>query len=132
METKATLISRFVSGGGVVIGGLAARRVSPFFLKKMVRKSKARGQLKGHSYTEGELNKLIDAVFHTLVRLNPEFLIIDGILHSLIEQDPTQSVLKFLHYNAPKLLAQYRRQVKTRLKWRRKNTVWHSRLCPLL
>ena len=61
-------------------------------------------------YTTGELNRLIDDLLHPLAKLNPEILILDGILHSLLEQNPTESVQKFIQYNVPKLLAEFRKR----------------------
>ena len=57
-----------------------------------------------HSYTEGELNKLVDSLVHPLAKENPYIMILDGILHGIIEQNPSASTVKFIKYNLPKLL----------------------------
>ena len=61
-------------------------------------------------YSDGELNRLIDALLHPIGRQHPEILILDGILHGIVEQNPTESILKFIHYNGAKLLAHKVRQ----------------------
>ena len=50
-------------------------------------------------YTTGELNKTVDDLCHPLAEIDPTFLIIDGLLHGIIEQNPPESILKFIHYN---------------------------------
>jgi len=49
---------------------------------------------------------LVDAVLHPLAKLDPAFLIVDGAVHCVIERNPSKSVVKFIHYNLPKLVAQ--------------------------
>jgi len=56
-------------------------------------------------YSKAELNKLIDSVIHPLAKEDPSLLILDGFLHSLVEQNPPLSVRKFLRYNLPRLVA---------------------------
>jgi hypothetical protein len=60
-------------------------------------------------YTTGELNKRVDALLHPLAKADPAFLVVDGVLHGIIEQNPPESVLKFFHHNLPKLLWQIMR-----------------------
>ncbi|RJX16128.1 hypothetical protein CW703_02095 [Candidatus Bathyarchaeota archaeon] len=45
------------------------------------------------------LNKLIDAILHPYFKKHPELIILNGILHTLIEQNPKQSLKKFIKYN---------------------------------
>jgi len=56
------------------------------------------------SYTTGELNRTIDALLHPLAKEDPAFLVVDGVLHGIVERNPSESVLKFIHHNLPKLL----------------------------
>jgi len=49
--------------------------------------------------TKGELNKIIDSVVHPLFRKSKAFVIIDGVAHALIEQNPKESAIKFVKYN---------------------------------
>lgn len=60
-------------------------------------------------YTIGELNKLVDSVMHPLAKSNPSIMILDGIVHAILEQNPSESTVKFIKYNLPKLLEQLTR-----------------------
>lgn len=57
-------------------------------------------------YSVGEANKLIDAVLHPLAKGNVEVpvLLFDSLLHGIVEQNPKESVRKFVRYNVPKLI----------------------------
>ena len=57
-------------------------------------------------YTKGELNKLIDSVCHPLSKKNEGFILVDGLLHAMVEQNPSETVKKFIKYNLPKILEQ--------------------------
>ena len=57
-------------------------------------------------YTTGELNRTVDALFHPLGKLDTAFLLLDGIIHGIIERNPPKSIAKFIHHNLPKLVAQ--------------------------
>ena len=56
-------------------------------------------------YTQGELNRLVDAFLHPLAKTNLDYLILDGILHGIIERNPPESVMKFIEYSLPELLS---------------------------
>jgi hypothetical protein len=56
-------------------------------------------------YTAGELNKTFDALLRPLAKVSPWFLVLDGVLHGLIEQNPSETVAKFVQYNLPTLIA---------------------------
>ena len=75
----------------------------------MVKSSKE----KTKSYTKGELNKLIDSLCHPFFKSDKGFILFDGLLHGLVEQDPPTSVRKFIKYNLPQLIK--RARGKTRL-----------------
>jgi len=64
-------------------------------------------------YTTGELNKTVDDLLHPLAKLDPAFLILDTLLHCAIEQNPPESILKFIHYNLPRLASQIMRSRRT-------------------
>ncbi len=49
-------------------------------------------------------NKLIDLVFHPLFREDKAFVIIDGALHFIVEQNPPVSAKKFVKYSLKYLL----------------------------
>src|SRR5438309_8043325 len=55
-------------------------------------------------YSKSEKNAIIDSVVHPWADEHWSFVIVDGILHAFNEEDPVQSLIKFLRYNAPELL----------------------------
>jgi hypothetical protein len=57
-------------------------------------------------FTKGEWNKFIDSILHPLSKKNKGLLVLDGFLHAAVEQNPTESVKKFIKYNLPKILEQ--------------------------
>ena len=57
-------------------------------------------------------NVIIDSLVHPLADEHWSFILIDGALHALNEQDPVQSLFKFLRYNAPELLKRILTEVK--------------------
>jgi len=71
----------------------------------MSRKRKTRRRRKDvKSYTKGELNKLVDSVCHPLSKTDKGFILVDGLLHAMVEQDPPTTVKKFIKYNLPELM----------------------------
>ena len=54
--------------------------------------------------TTGDLNKLIDDLIHPYTKKYPALILVDGLLHAIVEQDPSTSMKKFLRYGVPKLL----------------------------
>jgi hypothetical protein len=70
--------------------------------KSAIRKQK-------HPYTSGELNKLTDAVVHPLFKLDPYFVVLDAVVHVIIERNPSESLVKFIKYSIPKLLVSQKR-----------------------
>jgi hypothetical protein len=77
-----------------------------------VPKKRARSPSRPH--TTGELNKTADALLHPLADYDPAFLVLDGVAHGIIEQNPPDSVVKFIHRNLPRLLLQFLRGSKNR------------------
>lgn len=61
-------------------------------------------------YTMGELNKLVDDVLHPLSKTDKGYWFLDGVLHGLIEQDPSLTVRKFVKYNLPKIMKQLEKE----------------------
>lgn len=55
-------------------------------------------------YTVGELNKIIDSCFHPFFDEKKSFVILDGVVHALLEKDVPKSMGKFVVYNLPQLL----------------------------
>ncbi|MFH0897197.1 MAG: hypothetical protein V1850_04005 [Candidatus Bathyarchaeota archaeon] len=58
-------------------------------------------------YTQGEVNRLIDNLIHPWIK-NDETraaaLVVDSLLHGLVEQNLLKSLEKFSKYTLPKLL----------------------------
>ena len=53
---------------------------------------------------KGKFNKLIDEILHPYFKQYPAPIIVDGLLHAMVEQDPDKSLNEFIRYNVPKLL----------------------------
>ena len=64
------------------------------------------------TYTKGELNKLIDSLCHPLFKTNEGFILVDGLLHGLVEQNPPITIRKFIEYNLPTLIEQIKKKTK--------------------
>lgn len=73
---------------------------------------KTKGKRRPGSYTTGELNCLIDDLLHPLYKVNEGFVLVDGVMHGLVEQNPPQSVKKFIRYNLPKIMEEVRKLLK--------------------
>lgn len=73
--------------------------------RKAKRKSK-------HLYSEGQRNKLIDAIMDPLAKQDDFFVLIDGVLHFLNEGDHGASLVKFAKYSLPELLERWTHQKK--------------------
>lgn len=71
----------------------------------MNRRRMLSGKKRTHSlsraYTTGELNRTVDALLHPLAEVDPAFPGLDGVIHGLIEQNPPESLGKFVHHNLP-------------------------------
>ena len=52
----------------------------------------------------GELNRLIDRLLHPHFRDYPALILLDGVLHAMVEQDLNVTIRKFVRYNLPKIL----------------------------
>lgn len=63
-------------------------------------------------YTKGELNKLIDSLCHPLFKTNEGFMLVDGLLHGLVEQNPPITIRKFIKHNLPTLIEQIKKKTK--------------------
>jgi len=61
-------------------------------------------------YTKGELNKLIDSLCYPLLKTNKGFVLVDGLLHAMVEQNPPETVLKFIRYSLPKIMEEISRK----------------------
>lgn len=55
-------------------------------------------------YTVGQLNEIVDSFVHPFFDKGNSFVILDGIVHALLEHDIPASARKFVRYNLPKML----------------------------
>ena len=62
-------------------------------------------------YTKGALNRMIDDAVHPLYRINEGFVLVDGVLHGMVERNPPQSVKKFIKYNLPLIIKKARKML---------------------
>lgn len=78
----------------------------------MVRKGGRKRR--GRKVTKGEVNRLIDAILHRRFSENVGFILLDGLLHAVVERSPEESVRKFVRYNVPALVREtvFKRRVK--------------------
>lgn len=75
----------------------------------MSSKQKSRKKVR-KLYTKGELNKLIDSLCHPLSKKDKGYILVDGLLHAMVERDPPRTVKKFIKYNLPKLMEEVSRK----------------------
>jgi hypothetical protein len=54
---------------------------------------------------------MIDDAVHPLYRINEGFVLVDGILHGMVERNPPQSVKKFIKYNLPLIIKKARKML---------------------
>jgi len=59
--------------------------------------------------TKGQLNKLIGELSHPYFKVDAGYVLLDGFLHALVEQNPSESFRKFLKYNLPRLIKELER-----------------------
>ena len=78
-------------------------------LKMKVKKARRRRSA-DKLYTAGELNKLIDSLCHPLSKTDKGFMLVDGFLHGLVEQNPPATIRKFMKYNLPKIIKQLEKE----------------------
>lgn len=64
------------------------------------------------TYTKGEINTLIDGLFHPLMHGEDkvQMMLLDAGLHALVEQNPTESFLKFMRFTVPGLVDEITKQ----------------------
>jgi hypothetical protein len=55
-------------------------------------------------YTKGELNQIIDSVLHPFFNSNQALIAVDVLLHGLVEQNVSESTIKFVRYSLPKIV----------------------------
>jgi hypothetical protein len=55
-------------------------------------------------YTRGQLNYLIDDVVHPFFDKHVGFVLVDEILHAVVEKNPRVVTKKFLRYSLPEII----------------------------
>jgi len=75
-------------------------------------KNKRTRQKRRGLYSKSEKNAIIDSVVHPWADEHWGFVIVDGVLHALNEQDPVESFIKFLKFSAPELLKRILREIR--------------------
>jgi hypothetical protein len=99
----AVTLPLFVKFAGLLVYLLVAQHSG--------REKRTRQKRKG-LYSKSEKNAIIDSVVHPWADEHWGFVIVDGVLHALNEQDPVESFVKFLKYNAPELLKRILREIR--------------------
>ena len=54
-------------------------------------------------YTAGEVNRIIDVFAHPFFNFSSSFILVDEVLHAMVEQNPRVSIKKFVRYSLPEL-----------------------------
>ena len=75
------------------------------------RRKKTTDRKRKSIYSKSEKNAIIDSLVHPLADEHWSFVIVDGVLHAVNEEDPIQSLFKFLKYNAPELLKRILKEI---------------------
>jgi hypothetical protein len=58
-------------------------------------------------YSKGDINRLIDTLLHPLFDHSPELMIVDSVLHGLVERNLTETARKLIRYNLPKIIEEF-------------------------
>jgi len=61
---------------------------------------------------KGKANRFIDELIHPYFKENPTFILLDGLLHAIVEQNPNESLRKFARYNLPEFLTNKTKRTK--------------------
>jgi hypothetical protein len=76
----------------------------------MSRKETRRRKSTSKPYTSGELNKIVDSLCHPLSKTNKRFVLVDGLLHGIVEKNPPVTIRKFIRYNLPTIIKQLQKE----------------------
>ena len=75
-------------------------------------RNRRRKNKSGSHFRAGQLNHLIDEVCHPFYRVNKGFVLVDGILHALVEKDLPKSLQKFAKYNFDTIVKEIRKRTR--------------------
>jgi hypothetical protein len=67
--------------------------------QKLTRKKKNERQ-----YSKGVINRLIDNALNSYSIAVPVFIVVDTVLHGLVEKNPNETVGKFAWYTLPMVI----------------------------
>ena len=70
----------------------------------MTQNSSRKKKKNRRQYSKGELNRLVDSLFHPFCDRSSLFMVVNTVLHGLIEQNPKLTVGKFARYTPPKII----------------------------
>jgi hypothetical protein len=74
--------------------------------RALVKHGLRRNKKIAYHYTKGELNRAINSLIHPLSKRNPTLVVLDVILHGLVEQKTSETVVKFIRYSLPQIIAE--------------------------
>jgi len=78
-------------------------------------KKKRKANKTSEPFTSGQLNRLVDDLCHPFFQENKGYVLVDGLLHAIVEQNPPVSIKKFVQYNVPELVRRKRKTTKKKL-----------------
>jgi len=61
-------------------------------------------------YSKGELNRIVDSLLHPFFGSKAAPIIIDLVLHALVEKAPEETAAKFIRYSLPKIISLLKRE----------------------
>jgi hypothetical protein len=70
----------------------------------MSPKKKTRKPRKNKPYSAGQMNKLVDDLFHPFYKDSEWYRVADGCIHGLVEKNLRVSAKKFVKYNLPEIV----------------------------
>lgn len=71
-------------------------------MKQSLRRNKRRA----YQYTKGQLNRAIDSLYPPLSKGNSTVVVLDVILHGLVKQKASETVVKFIRYSLVQMIAE--------------------------
>jgi hypothetical protein len=63
-----------------------------------------------HHYSKGELNRIVDSLLHPFFGSKAAPIVVDLVLHALVEKDPEETTTKFIRYSLPKIINLLKRE----------------------
>jgi hypothetical protein len=63
-------------------------------------------------YSKSDVNKIIDSLLHPLINEYPFLRLVDGLLHAINENNPKESLEKFVRYHGYELIEEIAKWLK--------------------